>query len=106
MTLSEKVQGRHQDRLALVYVRQSTLRQVDRRSTSRKASRPPSEESCPPSKRAIRGFSATGDRLGSGIFSSMPDCMVLQTPKDGSACSKLDRKTGTRRCRGALQPPQ
>jgi len=29
MSVSEKVQGRHQDRLALVYVRQSTLRQVE-----------------------------------------------------------------------------
>ena len=29
MVLSEKVQGRHQDRLAIVYVRQSTLRQVE-----------------------------------------------------------------------------
>ena len=29
MSFSEKVQGRHQDRLALVYVRQSTIRQVE-----------------------------------------------------------------------------
>lgn len=34
MTLSEKVQGRHQDRLALVYVRQSTLRQVEQHQES------------------------------------------------------------------------
>jgi DNA invertase Pin-like site-specific DNA recombinase len=34
MTLSEKVLGRHQDRLALVYVRQSTLRQVEQHQES------------------------------------------------------------------------
>src|SRR3954447_5236822 len=34
MVLSEKVQGRHQDRLAIVYVRQSTLRQVEQHQES------------------------------------------------------------------------
>ena len=34
MSVSEKVQGRHQDRLALVYVRQSTLRQVEQNQES------------------------------------------------------------------------
>ena len=34
MSFSEKVQGRHQDRLALVYVRQSTLRQVEQNQES------------------------------------------------------------------------
>src|ERR1700712_3380129 len=34
MVLSEKVQGRHQDRLAVVYVRQSTLRQVEQHQES------------------------------------------------------------------------
>ncbi len=34
MSLSEKVQGRHHDRLALVYVRQSTLRQVEQNQES------------------------------------------------------------------------
>src|SRR3982750_1568517 len=34
MGLSEKVQGRHQDRLAIVYVRQSTLRQVEQHQES------------------------------------------------------------------------
>jgi len=34
MSLSEKVQGRHQDRLAVVYVRQSTLRQVEQHQES------------------------------------------------------------------------
>ena len=34
MTLSEKVQGRHRDRLAVVYVRQSTLRQVEQHQES------------------------------------------------------------------------
>src|SRR5689334_25424851 len=36
MVLSEKVLGRHQDRLAIVYVRQSTLRQVERHQESRR----------------------------------------------------------------------
>jgi DNA invertase Pin-like site-specific DNA recombinase len=34
MSLSGKVQGRHQDRLAVVYVRQSTLRQVEQHQES------------------------------------------------------------------------
>src|SRR4051812_14183011 len=34
MTFSEKVQGRHRDRLAVVYVRQSTLRQVEQNQES------------------------------------------------------------------------
>src|SRR3954466_3941378 len=34
MTFSEKVQGRHRDRLAIVYVRQSTLRQVEQNQES------------------------------------------------------------------------
>src|SRR3954462_5707356 len=34
MVLSEKVLGRHQDRLAIVYVRQSTLRQVEQHQES------------------------------------------------------------------------
>ena len=34
MVLSEKIQGRHQDRLAIVYVRQSTLRQVEQHQES------------------------------------------------------------------------
>jgi len=34
MSFSEKVQGRHHDRLALVYVRQSTLRQVEQNQES------------------------------------------------------------------------
>ena len=34
MSLSEKVRGRHQDRLAVVYVRQSTLRQVEQHQES------------------------------------------------------------------------
>jgi DNA invertase Pin-like site-specific DNA recombinase len=34
MTLSDKVQGRHLDRLAMVYVRQSTLQQVERHKES------------------------------------------------------------------------
>src|SRR3954471_17803485 len=34
MSLSEKVQGGHQDRLAIVYVRQSTLRQVEQHQES------------------------------------------------------------------------
>lgn len=34
MSFSEKVQGRHRDRLALVYVRQSTLRQVEQNQES------------------------------------------------------------------------
>lgn len=34
MSFSEKGQGRHQDRLALVYVRQSTLRQVEQNQES------------------------------------------------------------------------
>lgn len=34
MSLSEKVQGCHQDRLAVVYVRQSTLRQVEQHQES------------------------------------------------------------------------
>src|SRR3954453_15953474 len=34
MVLSEKVQGRHQDRLAIVYVRQSTLSQVEQHQES------------------------------------------------------------------------
>jgi len=36
MVLSEKVLGRHQDRLAIVYVRQSTLRQVEQHQESRR----------------------------------------------------------------------
>jgi DNA invertase Pin-like site-specific DNA recombinase len=34
MAISEKVQGRHHDRLAIVYVRQSTLRQVEQNQES------------------------------------------------------------------------
>lgn len=34
MTFSEKVQGRHRDRMAIVYVRQSTLRQVEQNQES------------------------------------------------------------------------
>ena len=34
MTLSDKVQSRHHDRLAVVYVRQSTLRQIERHQES------------------------------------------------------------------------
>src|SRR3954449_10154326 len=34
MALSEKIQGRHHDRLAIVYVRQSTLRQVEQNQES------------------------------------------------------------------------
>lgn len=34
MNFSEKAQGRHQDRLALVHVRQSTLRQVEQNQES------------------------------------------------------------------------
>ena len=34
MTLSDKVQGRHRDRMAVVYVRQSTLRQVEQNQES------------------------------------------------------------------------
>jgi DNA invertase Pin-like site-specific DNA recombinase len=34
MSVSEKVQGRHRDRLAVVYVRQSTLRQVEQHQES------------------------------------------------------------------------
>ncbi len=34
ITLSEKVRGRHRDRLAIVYVRQSTLRQVEQHQES------------------------------------------------------------------------
>jgi hypothetical protein len=34
MALPEKVQGRHHDRLAIVYVRQSTLRQVEQNQES------------------------------------------------------------------------
>ena len=34
MALPEKIQGRHHDRLAIVYVRQSTLRQVEQNQES------------------------------------------------------------------------
>ena len=34
MTLSDKVQSRHHDRLAVVYVRQSTLRQIEQHQES------------------------------------------------------------------------
>jgi hypothetical protein len=34
MALPEKIQGRHHDRLAIVYVRQSTLRQVEQNQGS------------------------------------------------------------------------
>ncbi len=34
MALPEKIQGRHYDRLAIVYVRQSTLRQVEQNQES------------------------------------------------------------------------
>jgi DNA invertase Pin-like site-specific DNA recombinase len=34
MTITDKVQGRHCDRLAIVYVRQSTLQQVERHQES------------------------------------------------------------------------
>ena len=34
MSVSEKVQGRHRDRMAVVYVRQSTLRQVEQHQES------------------------------------------------------------------------
>jgi len=45
---------------------------LDLAQDQQETSRPPSEDSCPPSKRAIRGLPATGDRPGrDGVDSTL-----------------------------------
>jgi DDE family transposase len=56
--------SRRAETLELPPLRSSPSAMPSRRSTSRKTSRPPSEESCSPSERAIRGLPRTGDRPG------------------------------------------
>jgi Transposase DDE domain len=57
--------SRRAETLEVPPLRSSPSAMSSRRSTSRKTSRPPSEESCSPSERAIRGLPRTGDRPGS-----------------------------------------